>query len=204
MNKRRKFRSTGTDPSRKLPTAFLRLMSTSNQVAKIEKPVMGLLVAALFGVVLLNLVSRSIGWALYWADELAIYLMIWATFVGASISVKLRTGISVTVMNDSLPAKASRINSAVVDALVWISSVSLLIFSWIWYDPILLLSSGFDITEFKNASFNFIYHEPTLTLQIQKFWVWLIMPLTAATISLHSSANLLQAFYSQPEKASSG
>jgi len=164
---------------------------------------MGALIAGIFFVVLLNLVCRSLGWALYWADELAIYLMIWAAMVGASISVKLRTGVSVRLVHDFLPARGLRIIDTLVDVLVLLSAIALLVFSWIWYDPVTLISSGFDISTFKSATFNFIYHEPTVTLQIQKYWLWLIMPLVAVSMTLHASSNLLQSATGQAQKISS-
>jgi TRAP-type C4-dicarboxylate transport system permease small subunit len=162
---------------------------------------MGVLIAGIFFVVLLNLVSRSLGWAIYWADELAIYLMIWAAMVGASISVKLRTGISVRLMNDYLPPGGRRFVDTLVDGLVLLSALCLLVFSWIWYDPLTLIGSGFDAAIFKSRTFNFIYHEPTVTLQIQKFWLWLIMPLVALSMTLHSVANLAQSCAGQELKA---
>ena len=137
--------------------------------------------------------SRSLGWALYWADELAIYLMIWAVLVGASISVKLRTGIAVRLLHDFLPERGTRLVDMMVDTLVLACALSLLVFSWIWYDPALLIASGFDIGAFKTASYNFIYHEPTVTLGIRKFWLWLIMPVISVTMTIHSVSNLLQA-----------
>lgn len=163
---------------------------------------MGGLIAAIFFVVLLNLVSRSMGWAIYWADELAIYLMIWAAMVGASISVKLRTGISVRLMHDYLPPGGRRVVDLLVDALVLLSALCLLGFSWIWYDPFTLISSGFDVAAFKSATFNFIYHEPTVTLQIRKFWLWLIMPGVALSMALHASSNLAQSLAGQELKVS--
>jgi TRAP-type C4-dicarboxylate transport system permease small subunit len=176
------------------------IVSSSDRLVRIERPVMGVLIAGIFCVVLLNLISRSLGWAFYWADELAIYLMIWAAMVGASISVKLRTGISVRLMHDYLPPGGRHLVDTVVDALVLLSALCLLAFSWIWYDPLTLISSGFDTAVFKSTTFNFIYHEPTVTLQIQKFWLWLIMPLVALSMTLHSCSNLAQSFAGQELK----
>ena len=37
--------------------------------------------------ILLNIVTRYFGAALYWVDELAIYAMVWMTFLGASAAL---------------------------------------------------------------------------------------------------------------------
>ncbi len=173
------------------------LIAFSDRMVRIERPIMGLLIAGIFFVVLLNLVSRSLGWAIYWADELAIYLMIWAAMVGASISIKLRTGISVRLLHDWLPEAALRLVDSLVDVIILLSTLCLLIFCWIWYDPVTLISNGFDVAAFKSSTFNFIYNEPTVTLQIKKFWLWLIMPLVATSMTIHAGANLLQSIFDQ-------
>lgn len=37
--------------------------------------------------ILLNVVTRYLGAALFWVDELAIYAMVWMTFFGASAAM---------------------------------------------------------------------------------------------------------------------
>jgi TRAP-type C4-dicarboxylate transport system permease small subunit len=169
----------------------------SDRIVRLERPLMGILIAGIFLVVLLNLVSRSLGWALYWADELAIYLMIWAAMVGASISIKLKTAISVRLAHDHLPPAALHLIDTLVDVLILLSAVCLLVFSWIWYDPVTLISNGLDVEAFKSSTFNFIYNEPTVTLQIKKFWLWLVMPLVAINMTVHACSNLLQSITGQ-------
>jgi len=189
-------------PFARLPQPWRMLVGISDRIVRIERPIMGTLIAGVFAVILLNLVCRSLGWALYWADELAIYLMIWAAFIGASISVKLRTAVAVQLLNEVLPASALRFNKNLVDVLVLMSALGLLLCSWLWYDPLMLVNTGFDVHAFKSATFNFIYLEPTLTLQVQKFWLWLIMPVVAITMSLHSASNVIQSIAGQPLKTS--
>jgi len=169
-----------------------RLSAASGQLVRIERFVMGTLVAAMFCVVLLNTVCRSLGWAIYWADELAVYLMIWSALTGASISIKLRTAIAVNVLSDQLPDGRRNAIGIVVDGLVLLSALCLLGFSWIWYDPVGLARHGFDTSAFKSATFNFIYAEPTITLPVAKAWIWLIMPIFAITATLHACSNLAE------------
>ncbi len=170
-------------------TALIRL---SDRLVCAERPLVGLLVAALLIIILVNLVGRSLNHAIYWADELAVYLMVWTAMVGASISVRERSGISIRLLRDYLPQAVLAPLRCLVDILILVFAAGLLYLSWIWYDPVLLLRNGFDLAAFKSTSFNFIYHEPAITLQIQKFWLWLIMPAVALTMSIHAMANLIE------------
>lgn len=174
----------------------------SDLIVKLERPFVGLLIGSVFLVVLLNLVTRSLGWALFWADELAIYLMIWAALIGASTSVRLRSGIAVQLLTDYLPVRIDYIIRVFVDCTIFCFGLALIAFCWIWFDPMLLLESNFDIAQFKSNSYNFIYHEPTTTLQIQKFWVWLVVPLIALTISIHGAANFFETLGKNPDNLS--
>lgn len=171
----------------------------SDLIVKLERPLVGLLIGSVFLVILLNLVTRSLGWALFWADEIAIYLMIWAALIGASTSVRLRSGIAVQLLTDYLPARADYVIRVFVDSIIFCFGLTLIAFCWIWFDPILLLESDFNIAQFKSSSYNFIYHEPTTTLQIKKFWIWLVVPIIALNISIHGAANLFETVWKNPD-----
>ncbi len=49
-----------------------------------------------------------------WADELVIFLFIWATFTGASLGVKRGAHLGVAVIQNALPRKAQKIMLVVV------------------------------------------------------------------------------------------
>lgn len=135
--------------------------------------------------------TRALGRAVYWVDEAAIYGLVWLTMVGASIIVSERSGVSVTLLTDLLRGRAAVVVAKAIDALVLSCSVALLWFSWSWYDPPGMAAAGFDREAFQAGTFNFIYSEPTTTLGVAKFWVWLVMPMTAATMTVHSLGHLV-------------
>ena len=58
--------------------------------ARIEITLAALLAAGVTLLILLNVVTRNIGAALFWVDELAIYAMVWMTFLGASAALVAR------------------------------------------------------------------------------------------------------------------
>lgn len=161
-------------------------------IAKLER--MALIVLALLVTVfiLLNVVTRSLNVALYWVDELAIYSMIWMVMIGASTKIHHRQGISVNLAQVLFGENLWRMLKRVVDVLIFLFSITLVWLAWIWYDPLTLASLNFDTEAFSQDTFNFIYQEPTLTIGVPKYLVWLVMPLTALTMTIHSCANLFK------------
>lgn len=169
------------------------LSTLSRRLAGIEAAAAGLLAASVAGLILLNVATRSAGAALFWVDELAIYAMVWMAFLGMSITIQRRTGVSVTILTDALPPKLRRTTALLIDAVVLAFSVFLLWLCWRWYDPVTLASLSYSVDAFVGETFNFIYREPTQTIGVSKYWVWLIVPFTAAAMTIHAATNLLEA-----------
>ena len=164
----------------------------SNVVLGLEKRLLTALAGVLVLLILLNIVTRAASVALFWVDELAIYTMIWMALIGASAMVRMRTGVAVTIVTDLLPRPLRRVAFRVVDAILLLFAITLLVLCWQWYDPVALFESGFDVDVFAENTFKFIYTEPTSTLGIRKFWVWLAVPLMAFGMTIHALANLLE------------
>ena len=164
----------------------------SNAVLAAEKRLMTMLAALLVVLILLNILTRAADAALFWVDELAIYAMIWMALIGASVMLRMRTGVAVTLATDILPSDLRRAVFRIVDILLLFLAVTLLILCWQWYDPVALIESGFDLDVFAQNTFKFIYTEPTSTLGISKFWVWLVVPLMAFAMTIHAVANLIE------------
>ncbi len=149
--------------------------------------------------ILLNVVTRSLNNALFWVDEAAIYTMVWMAFLGASAAVHYRKQVAITVVTDALPAGAQRVAAKLVDVLMFVFAVAMLYFCWRWYLPADMARAGFDAMTFQGATFNFIYAEPTSTIGIPKWIIWLVMPLFSLGVFLHCLAHLLD--FSAPESA---
>lgn len=163
----------------------------SNALLRFEKRAAIALAASLLLLILLNIVTRELESALFWVDELAIYTMIWMALIGASAMVRMRTGVAVTIVTDLLPLRPRQILARVVDAILLAFAVALVVLSWQWYDPIALIRSGFDFDRFAELTLKFIYSEPTNTIGIPKFWVWLAVPLMSLNMTVHALANLV-------------
>jgi TRAP-type C4-dicarboxylate transport system permease small subunit len=173
----------------------------SNAVLSLEKRLVTYLAAALVLLILLNIVTRAGGAAIFWVDELAIYTMIWMSLIGASAMLRMRVGVAVTLIADLLPRGFRRSATRLVDAILLFFALVLLVLSWRWYDPVALIRSGFDLEQFAQTTLKFIYSDPTNTLGIGKFWVWLAVPIMAVAMTVHALANLLEG---PPEASQSG
>jgi TRAP-type C4-dicarboxylate transport system permease small subunit len=167
-----------------------KLIATADKLLAIEKWLVGVFVAATVCLILLNVVTRSFAFALFWVDELAIYTMIWAFMLGAACTIRTREGIAVTLLRDLASTRVKYCLIVLGDVLTLLFSALSLVACWLWFDPQLLYSTGFDVSSFIQQSFNFIYREPTSTLGIAKFWVWMIMPIMAVSLFIFSLANL--------------
>lgn len=177
------------------------LSSASTGLARVEAVFAGLLAAAVAGLILLNVATRTAGAALFWVDELAIYAMVWMAFMGMSITIARRSSVAVTILTDALPPALKHILALLIDAVVLAFALCLCWLCWRWYDPVTMAQFGFSIDAFVGKTFNFIYREPTQTIGISKVWIWLIVPITAAAMTLHALANLLTALSPNPKEA---
>lgn len=159
--------------------------------ARVEMAASALLAVAVTLLILLNVVTRSMNNALFWVDEAAIYAMVWMTFLGASAAIATRQQVAITVLTDALPIRAGRVAAKLVDLLIFIFACAMLYFCWRWYLPLTIIGAGLDTLAFQGATFNFIYAEPTSTIGIQKWIIWLVMPLFSCGVVLHALAHLL-------------
>ncbi len=164
----------------------------SNGVLSVEKKLISLLAGILVLLILLNIATRAAGAAIFWVDELAIYTMIWMALIGASAMIRMRMGVAVTLVTDLLPEPVQRAVARLVDAILLFFAITLLVLAWQWYDPLALVGAGFDFDAFAQNTFKFIYTEPTNTIGIRKYWVWLAVPVMTIAMTLHAGANLLE------------
>lgn len=171
--------------------AVARLGAVSRTLAKAELSLAAVLAAAVTVLVLVNVVTRTAGVAIFWIDEAAIYGMIWMTFFATSAAFASRSAISVTLIFELVPERAARAVRTFVDLSILVFAIAMGVLTVYWFDPIGMIAAGFDVAAFQSATFNFIYSERTSTLGINKAWIWSIMPVFVLTTTIHALANLL-------------
>ena len=180
------------------------LQTLSRGIYRVEIAALVALAAGVTGLILLNVVTRSLDFAIYWVDELAIYAMIWLVMIGASVTVRTRKGIAVTLADAFLSERVNTVLKWIVDVLVLGFALFLIWAAWIWYDPIGLIRAGLDTDAFTQSTFNFIYQEPTLTIGVPKYWVWMVMPVTALAMSVHAMTNIAERIAGTSDPAIAG
>ena len=82
---------------------FDRLYVRANRV------LVGALMIAMFGLVFTNVVTRyGFGFSLSWVEEIARFLMIWVTFLGAGLALREGRHVAIELLQDRLPERARR------------------------------------------------------------------------------------------------
>lgn len=160
--------------------------------ARVERVLVTAFVGAIFLLILLNVVTRAIGRPLIWVDEASIYLMVMTCFVGTSLTVRQRLDFAMTLVLDHLsPARLAAARKML--SLVGLAYAVFIVWcSWRMFDPLGMAQSGFDVAKFTAQTMNFMYSEPTQTLGIPKWLVYLVMPVYGLGLTVHTLANLAE------------
>ena len=76
-----------------------------------------------------QIICRTWFTALTWSDEVTRYLLIWSTFLGASVVYRHSGHISVTIVQDAVPPRLSKILRVAVHVICFVLFTVLLYFS---------------------------------------------------------------------------
>lgn len=171
------------------PTEQSVLAAISDGLAQVESVLVGSLMVAIFALLMLNVVSRTIGAPVIWVDEAAVFLMIWVALLGASLALARREHLAVTLVPDLLDNRFRSLLSVAVDFLLMVFFLIFGMILWRWFDPLTLWRAG-SVVAFSRETFNFLYQEPTVTLGLRKLWFWLILPTFCVSGLIHSAAHL--------------
>lgn len=105
----------------------------SDVVFKIEKGLVIILVALMFISLTTGVLSRYlIKIPLHWADETAIFSLVWLTFIGGSMSLKYGHISAVTIFVNCLPSKLRKILRFLSTALVLAFAILIFVLSVNW------------------------------------------------------------------------
>ncbi|MBA4491646.1 TRAP transporter small permease [Paracoccus sp. S1E-3] len=166
-----------------------RLQRLNEGVMRVEMVAVGVLTATVFGLLVLNVTSRAIGRPLIWSDELAINLMILGAFLGTSLGLAQHQHIAVTLLPDVLPLRGRAVLAVMVDLVLLAFFLTLAVLLWRWFDLPGLIRAG-SADAYAQASFNFIWQEPMVTLPLRKVWFWMVLPVFCLTGILHVLVSL--------------
>lgn len=130
-------------------------------------------------IVMVVVVSAAVFWryilndSLSWAEELARYLLVWISFLGASIATHDKGHISISTLTDLFPPTLQRVVLILVDVFV------IIFLAAVCYHGIKLLP----IMRFRLA--------PTLLIRMDV--VYLVLPISSAVMILHLVAQSVAA-----------
>ena len=92
---------------------------------------MAFIIVIMFGQVLFRYIFNQ---SLSWSEELAKFIFVWLTFLGAAICLKERIHIGVEFLTDRLPVKWKRYFELFQTVLITLFNVALSVigFCWVW------------------------------------------------------------------------
>jgi len=155
------------------------LKSLENAVNAIMQRVAFVALVAMLAVITLQIVFRVFFQALTWSEEVSRYLLVWVTFLGASIAYKHGRHIAVTFVVDAMPAPLRRVvrAGAIVAAMVFFALVSF---------------TGYKYMMLQSA-------QVSASLRMSMGLVYSIIPLSLATMLLYALGDLLDLFLGTDE-----
>ena len=119
----------------------------------INKWVVVLLLAAMSSIVFANVSLRYLSnFSITWAEEVARYLMIWMTFLGAGLSLRIGGDVAITNLHDFLGTRPQRALRAFIGLLLICFFVAMM---WIGYEY--MNRMGRQLTPATRIPFSYIY-----------------------------------------------
>lgn len=129
-------------------------MKTADRLfVEINKWAVILLLAAMSAVVFANVCLRYLtNFSLTWSEEVARYAMIWMTFLGAGLVLRVGGHVAVTTFQEMLPASAQRL---VRGGIVLLLLVFFAVMAWMGHDY--MSRMRFQVTPATRIAFSHIY-----------------------------------------------
>ncbi len=152
--------------------ALLRSLQWSERALDaVIRPAVFAAMAALIGVITLQIVSRVFFTAVGWTEEVARFLLVWITFLAATLAFRRGRHIAVTFVVDALPSLPRRL---VRIAALLVAAGFLVALIVIGHDY--MLAQSFQ----KSAS-----------LRLSMTWVYAVIPLSAAIMAWYALVDIV-------------
>jgi TRAP-type transport system small permease protein len=143
-----------------------RLAVFERGLMRVNRAALVLLLAAMAIIIFANVVLRyTTSQSIEWAEEVARYLMVWLTFLGAGPVLRYGGHIAVENLQDALPPRAAYALRALI-ALILMSFFGFMV----WFGLVYLER---------------VQYQMTPTTQISMSWVYAAMPVGGLLLMLH-------------------
>jgi TRAP-type C4-dicarboxylate transport system permease small subunit len=151
----------------------------SDLVFIIEKFLVSILVSLMFISLTLSVIYRYfLNHPLNWTDEMAIFSLVWATFLGGSMGIKRQQAAAVTILMDKIGGRTHRILISIGFFIAFLFSILILIIAFQW-----VLSPNIAVQ--KSAS-----------MQLPMIYPYLSVPVGFGFMTIHGLDLLLKSFKS--------
>lgn len=124
-----------------------------NTLVAANRLILILLLIAMSFIVFANVVLRyTTGDSLIWGEEVSRHMMIWATFLGAGLVLRMGGHVAIDNLHKAVPTRAARLLRFVVAAVVVVFCLSMLVASTNY-----AYAMRFQTTPATGVSFSYIY-----------------------------------------------
>nr|WP_284047695.1 TRAP transporter small permease [Halomonas gemina] len=134
--------------------------------------------AALIGVITLQVVSRVFFTAVGWTEEVARFLLVWITFLAATLAFRRGRHIAVTFVVDALPGLPRRL-ARIVALLVALGFLAALVTIGMEY---------MQVQSFQKSA----------SLRLSMTWVYAVIPLAAAIMAWYALVDIVALALGEP------
>ncbi|KAA0013880.1 TRAP transporter small permease [Billgrantia pellis] len=160
------------------------LQRSERALDAVIQPIVFLGMAALIGVITLQIVSRVLFTAVGWTEEVARFLLIWITFLGATLAFQRGRHIAVTFVVDALPPRLAQLAriTAVLVALGFL--VALIVIGYRYMQ----------VQSFQRSA----------SLRLSMTYVYAVIPLSAAIMAWYALIDAIELVIKPPRSADTG
>ncbi|RHW40092.1 TRAP transporter small permease [Lysinibacillus yapensis] len=138
-----------------------------------------LLLVALAGGVLYRYLLKL---PLFWADELAIFCLIWMTFVGGSMSLKVKEAPTINLLTDTVSPKMKRVFLILSNVILLVFTAYILYLSYYW-----LSASNIKV-------------QTSTAMNMPKIYSYLSIPVSFICTAIHLLNSTVMALLGREEK----
>lgn len=149
---------------------------------KYSKYILVLLLSALSITVIAQMLCRTfLGFSFVWSDELARYMLVWSTFIGASIVLRDKELVGLDILESKLSFRLNEVVKLLVHVLV------LVFLGYVAY-------YGYEM-----ATSNGITAQKSTTMHFSMTYVYLAIPVGALLMIIHTMAAINESIRNMKE-----
>ncbi len=148
------------------------------------QPIVFLGMAALIGVITLQIVSRVFFTAVSWTEEVARFLLIWITFLGATLAFQRGRHIAITFIVDALPLRLAQLARIAAVAVALCFMLALVVIGYRYMQ----------VQSFQRSA----------SLRLSMTYVYAVIPVSAAIMAWYALIDIVELIIKGPHAGTTG